>query len=47
MAIYSNPANKAAAFRLYFKDFFLNPDLNNSRGKSLSIYNTAFKLNII
>ena len=33
--------------RLYFKESLFNLDLNNSKGKGSSTYNTTFKLNTI
>ena len=47
MAIYSTLGNQVAAFKLYFKKSLSNLDLDNSRGKGFSIYNTAPKPNII
>jgi len=42
MAIYSTPANRVVAFRLYS-----NPDLDSSKGEGSSTYNTAPRLNTI
>ena len=42
MAIYSTPANRAAASRPYS-----NLDLNSSKGKGSSTYNAASWLNTI
>ena len=47
MAIYSTLVNKATASKLYFKESLSNLDLNNSRGKGFSTYNTAPKPNTI
>ena len=47
MAIYSTLRNKAAASRLNFKESLSNLNLNNSKGKSFSTYNTTPKPNAI
>jgi hypothetical protein len=43
MAIYSTPANKVKAFRLYSNESLSNPDSDNSGGESSGIYNTVLK----
>ena len=45
--MHSTPANKALASRVYSNKSFSNPDSDNSRGKSSSTCNTAFKWNTI
>jgi hypothetical protein len=47
MAINSILVNKVMASKLYSKESLSNLDLNDSKGEGFSIYNTAFKLNII
>jgi hypothetical protein len=47
MAIYSTPANKAMASRLYFKESLSDLNLDDNRGEGSGIRDTAPKLNII
>jgi hypothetical protein len=47
MVIYSTLVNKAMASKLNSKESLSNLDLNNSRSKGFSTYDTAFKLNTI
>ena len=47
MAIYNTPVNKAMASRLYSDKSLSNLDLDNSKSKSFSTYNTVSKLNSI
>ena len=46
MAIYSTLANKAVAFKEYFKSLS-NLDLDNSEGESFNTYNAVYKPNSI